>query len=183
MKKIGVFFGTGYEEIEALTVVDLLRRAGLTVDMISVTDKKAVVGGHAIEVTVDKMLADVDFDALDAIVLPGGLGGKEMLENTAALMEQVDAFAKNGKIVAAICAAPTILGHRGILKGKKAGCYPGMENELEGALVSYDSVSVDGNIITSRGMGTSIDFSLALISKLLNPETAEDLAKKVVYTA
>jgi len=183
MNKIGVFFGTGYEEIEALTVVDLLRRAGITVDMVSVTGKKQVVGGHGIEVTMDCLLEQVDFSALDGIVLPGGLGGKEMLENTAALMEQVDAFAKEGKLVAAICAAPTILGHRGILQGKKAGVYPGMEGELAGAEVSFDSVSVDGNIITSRGMGTSIDFSLAIITKLLDEDTAKALAKKVVYLA
>lgn len=181
MKKVGVFFGTGYEEIEALTVVDLLRRAGITVDMISVTGMKFVVGGHNINVEMDELLEDVDFDTLDAIVLPGGLGGKEMLEKTDVLMKKVDEFASNGKLVAAICAAPTILGHRGILKGKKAGCYPGMENELEGAIVSTDSVSEDGNIITSRGMGTSIDFALALITRLDSQEKADTLAKGVVY--
>ena len=114
-------------------------------------------------------------------MLPGGLKGTEMLENTEPLMKQVERFFENGKLVCASCAAPTILGHKGILNGKKACCYPGMEEELLEAKVSMDSVSVDGNVITSRGMGTSFDFALAIIEKLLSKEEAVAIAKKVVY--
>lgn len=181
MSKVGVFFGTGFEEIEALTVVDLLRRVKIEVDMVSVTGEKVVMGSHNIGVNMDMLLAEEDFDALDAIVLPGGLKGTEMLENTEPLMKQVERFFENGKLVCAICAAPTILGHKGILNGKKACCYPGMEEELLEAKVSMDSVSVDGNVITSRGMGTSFDFALAIIEKLLSKEEAVAIAKKVVY--
>ena len=120
MSRTAIFFATGYEEIEALTVVDILRRAGEEITMVSVTDERSVTSSHGVEVTMDKVLSEVNFDETDVIVLPGGMPGTKNLEACAALMEQVDAFVQAGKTVAAVCAAPSILGHRGLLKGKKA---------------------------------------------------------------
>lgn len=181
MKKIAVFFGTGYEEIEALTVVDLCRRAGIDTQMASVTDACSVTGSHGISVTMDKMFDEINFDELDMIVLPGGMPGTLNLEAHAGLMEQVDAFHKAGKFVGAICAAPSILGHRGILESKKACSYPGFEKDLNGANVVFDSVVRDGNVITSRGMGCAIDFALEIIAALCGEEEAKQKAESIIY--
>ncbi len=181
MKKIAVFFAEGFEEIEALTVVDMCRRAGIDTQMVSVTGQQSVVGSHKIEVAMDAGFAEVDFAQLDMIVLPGGMPGTKNLEAHDGLMLKVDAFYETGKGVAAICAAPSILGHRGILKGRKACSYPGFEKELDGAMVVYDSVAVSDNVITSRGMGCAIDFSLAIIEALCDKETAEKLAEAIIY--
>jgi 4-methyl-5(b-hydroxyethyl)-thiazole monophosphate biosynthesis len=181
MKKIAVFFAESYEEIEALTVVDMCRRADIQTEMISVTDSLTVTGAHAIPVKMDKMLSEVDFDALDMIVLPGGWPGTPNLEKVADFMEKVKVFAESGKYVAAICAAPSILGHLGILAGKTACCFPGFEEELTGASVSYNSCEVDGNIITARGMGCAIDFSVEIIRVLSGSEKAEEIASKIIY--
>lgn len=182
MSKIAVFFAEGYEEIEALTVVDLCRRAGIETVMVGVTDDKCVTGSHGIPVVMDMGLLDVDFDALDMIVLPGGMPGTKNLEACELLMEKVDAFYAAGKDVAAICAAPSILGHRGILNGKRACCYPGFEEHLNGAVVSENSVETDGNVITGRGMGCAIDFSLAIVEKYAGNENAKSLGRGIIYS-
>lgn len=181
MKKIAVFFAEGYEEIEALTVVDMCRRAEIDTKMVSVTDSLTVIGAHGIPVLMDKMLEDVDFEALDMIVLPGGMPGTINLEKTPMLMEQVKAFADTGKYVAAICAAPSVFGHLGILKDKTACCFPGFEEELDGANVSFNSCEVDGNVITARGMGCAIDFSVEIINALLDGAKGDEIASKIVY--
>ncbi|MCM1134130.1 MAG: DJ-1/PfpI family protein [Clostridium sp.] len=181
MSKVCIFFGEGYEEIEALTVVDILRRQRIDAKMVSITDEKVVTGSHGIPVQMDGVLKDVNFDEIDAIVLPGGLAGTKNLEACEALMAQVDAFAASGKLVCAICAAPSILGHRGILNGKKAIVYPGFEKELEGASVVYEPAVRDGNVITGRGMGCAIPFSLAILEYLVDKEAADAMAEKIVY--
>ena len=182
MSKVCVFFAEGYEEIEALTVVDLLRRAGIETQMVSVTGDKQVTSSHNVPVIMDALLADVNFDEVDMIVLPGGMPGTKNLENCAELMAQVDAFVQAGKYVAAICAAPSILGHRGILQGRRACCYPEYEEELTGAEVTRNSVEIAGNVIASRGMGCAIDFSLAIVSVYKGQNAAKELAEKVVYS-
>lgn len=181
MKKIAIFFAEGYEEIEALTVVDICRRCGLTIDMVSITDEKAVRGAHNIDVMMDMTFGEVDFNAYDMLVLPGGGNGTKNLEAFEPLMKQVDAFFAADKYVAAICAAPSILGHRGILKGKHACCYPSFESHLEGAEVIMESVAVAGKVITSRGMGTSIPFALAIVGELCGKNVAEEMAKAIIY--
>lgn len=181
MKKIAIFFAEGYEEIEALTVVDLCRRAGIWVDMVSVTDSLQVTGAHGIPVVMDKMLAEVEFDTLDMLVLPGGMPGTRNLEQVPLLMEQVKAFAAAGKYIAAICAAPSVFGHLGLLAGKNACCYPGFEEELTSANVMFHPCEADGNIITSRGMGCAIDFSLKIIEKLENDDTASKIGRQIIY--
>lgn len=181
MKRIAVFFAEGYEEIEALTVVDLCRRAGIATDMVSVTDSVQVTGAHHICVTMDKLLKEVDFSELDMIVLPGGMPGTLHLEKVDVLMEQVKAFAESGKYVCAICAAPSILGHLGILEGKRACCYPGFEEALLGALVTQNPAETDKNIITSRGMGCAIDFSAAIITALEGSKKAAEITNSIIY--
>ncbi len=181
MKKIAIFFAEGYEEIEALTVVDLCRRAEIRIDMVSVTDSLQVTGAHGIPVVMDQLIADVDFKELDMIVLPGGMPGTRNLEQVPMLMEQVKAFCAAGKYIAAICAAPSVFGHLGLLEGKTACCYPEFESELMGANVSFHTCEADGNIITSRGMGCAIDFSLKIIEKLISREKAAEIGEKIIY--
>lgn len=181
MKKVGVFFGTGYEEIEALTVVDLLRRAGIEAQCISIDNQKQVMGSHKINVDMDAGIEDVDFESLDMIVCPGGMPGTRNLEACDVLTEQIRSFYEKGKLIGAICAAPSIFGHMGLLKGRKACIFPGMEEELVGAEVVYDDVVQSEHVITSRGMGTAIAFGLEIISNLLDRETAQNLGRKIVY--
>lgn len=182
MAKVLIFLADGFEEIEGLTVVDILRRAGIDVITVSITDKDEVVGSHKIRLTADTTIGALDFTKGDMIVLPGGMPGTKNLEACDSLMQQVDAYIKEGKKVSAICAAPKILGHRGHLKGIKACCYPGLEGELAGAEVSYDAVSVAGNIITSRGLGTAIPFALAITESLIDKAMADKIADSVVYS-
>lgn len=181
MKRVGVFFGSGYEEIEALTVVDLLRRVGIEVQCISIDNQKQVMGSHKINVDMDAGIKDVDFDSLDMIVCPGGMPGTRNLEACSALTEQIRNFYEKGKLIGAICAAPSIFGHMGLLKGRKACIFPGMEEELTGAEVVYDDVVQSEHVITSRGMGTAIAFGLEIIANLLDKDTAQNLGRKIVY--
>ncbi len=181
MSKVAVFFAEGFEEIEALTVVDLCRRAGIETDMVSVNGKLEVTGSHGICIRTDKLFSETDFDHLDMIVLPGGGPGTQNLEAHQELMARVDDFAKAGKMVCAICAAPSILGHKGFLKGRKACSFPDFEEHLLGARVTRQSVEKDGNFITSRGMGTAFDFGLAIVEHICGRETRDEVAKKTIY--
>ncbi|MBD5501268.1 MAG: DJ-1/PfpI family protein [Lachnospiraceae bacterium] len=181
MKKVSVFFGTGFEEIEALAVVDLLRREDIETDMVSITEERTVQGSHNISVGMDKILNEVDFEKTDVIVLPGGGMGTRNLEACKPLMEQVDDFVNSGKTVCAICAAPSILGHRGHLQGRRAIAYPGFEKELTGAEVVYEPAVTDGNIITGRGMGCAVEFGLAIVEYLKGKQAREELAEKIVF--
>lgn len=181
MNDICVFFGEGYEEIEALTVVDILRRASLPVKMVSITEEREVTGSHQITVKMDSILSEVDFDKVEMIVLPGGMPGTKHLENCVSLMEQVDAFVKADRPVSAICAAPSILGHRGHLKGREACSYPSFEEHLEGAKVLKNPSVVSGNITTGRGMGAAIPFALSIVEQYQGKKAADDMAETIVY--
>ena len=181
MAKAGIFFAEGYEEIEALTVVDLCRRAGVEILMISVTGKDSVTGSHGISVKMDALLGDVDFGQLDMLILPGGMPGTKNLEGCGRLMEELDRFHAAGKWIAAICAAPSVFGHRGYLKGRKAVCYRSFEGELAGAQVLSEKAVADGNVITGRGMGCAIPFGLIIVEKLISRAAADALAESIVY--
>lgn len=181
MDDICVFFGEGYEEIEALTVVDILRRASLPVKMVSVTGEREVAGSHQITVKMDCLLSELDFDRVEMIVLPGGMPGTKNLEACEVLMEQVDAFVEADRPVGAICAAPSILGHRGHLKGREACSFPNFEDHLEGAKVLREPSVVSGNIITGRGMGAAIPFALSILERYQGKEAAQAMADKIVY--
>lgn len=181
MGKVTVFLADGFEEIEALTVVDMLRRAGKETVMVSIGKKKTVTGSHKIPVEADVLFTDCDFSDVDMAVLPGGMPGTKHLfehKGLGALLKKLDS---EKKYVAAICAAPSVLGANGLLAGRHATCYPGFEEHLTGAEVLKDAVVMDGNIITSRGMGTAIAFSAALVSLLFNEETAQQLLDDIQY--
>ena len=171
----------GCEEIEGLTVVDLLRRAGIAIDMVSIKADTKVRGSHAIVFEADTTAEKADWSSYTGVILPGGMPGTNYLKDSAAVRETVQAYCKAGKLTAAICAAPTVLGACGILKGKSATCYPGLEDQLTGARVSKDPVVVDGNVITSRGMGTAIPFGLAIIAYFQGRDSAKAMAEKIVF--
>ncbi len=181
MVKVAIFLATGFEEIEALTVVDLLRRVHVEIDMVSITGEKKAIGSHNIIVETDKIINQLNFNEYDMLILPGGMPGTLNLEACEVLMSQVDAFYAQGKLLAAICAAPSILGHRHMLEGRLACCYPGFEKDLHGANVSLEPVCVDGKIITSRGMGCAVEFGLKIVEVLLGEEVSKDLAGKIIY--
>lgn len=182
MSQVCVFFAEGYEEIEALTVVDLLRRAGIDTATVSITGQRMVTGSHRIPVMMDQLFEEMDFEKTDMLVLPGGMPGTKNLEARAELMTLLERFYQNGRYVAAICAAPSILGHRGMLEGRNACSFPEFETHLTGAQVSKNSVEVSEHVITSRGMGCAIDFGLALVRVLKGQEAADALADKIVYS-
>lgn len=181
MSRIAIFLADGFEEIEALTVVDICRRCGLTIDMISIMEENRVTGSHDIAVEADRLFAEIDCSKYDMLVLPGGGPGTKRLEAHKELMAQIDAFYAAGKYIAAICAAPSIFGHKGILKGRNACSYPSFESHLEGAKVTAGSVEISDHVITSRGMGTSIPFGLAIAEVFCGREKAEEMAKTIVY--
>ena len=176
-----LFLADGHEEIEALTVVDLLRRASIEIETVSITGKRAVTGSHGITHEADRLFDEIDGSKADMLILPGGMPGTLNLEAYTPLQSLVTKNCGEGKYIAAICAAPTVFGKWGLLIGKKACCYPDMESGLTGAKVTYDNVTVDGNVITSRGLGTAIDFGLTIVSLLKDEESASSLSKKIVY--
>lgn len=176
-----VFLADGFEEIEALTVVDLLRRAGIDTTTVGI-GREAIRGSHGILVQSD--MADKDFTAgsdTDMIVLPGGMPGTKNLEASETVQNAIDFCLANNRYIAAICAAPTILGHRGLLKGQNAMCYAGMENQLEGANIAEGTVCVSDRFITSKGPGTAIDFSLKIVEILKSAPVSTALAASLLY--
>lgn len=175
-----VHLADGFEEIEALAVVDVLRRADIDVKMVSMTDSKAVRGAHDIVVSADLLFQEADYEACDMIVLPGGMPGTANLAKHEGLAKQLITFAQNDKWIAAICAAPSVLGKLSLLKGKWATSYPGYENQMIGVDYSEERVVRDGKLITSRGPGTAIEFSLELVKVLKNEQTAEVLRNKMI---
>ncbi len=181
MNRLAIFLADGFEEIEALAVVDICRRGGLTIDMISIMGKTEVTGSHGIMVKADGLFEDAVIGDYDMLILPGGMPGTLKLEAHEALMQQVDEFYAAGKKIGAICAAPSIFGHKGILKGRRACSYPTFENQLEGAAVTPGPVEISDNVITSRGMGTAIDFGLAILGVFCGQEMAQRIAKAIIY--
>lgn len=178
---IVVCFADGTEEVEALTVVDLLRRAQLQVAIAGLTEQP-IRGSKGIRILPDCRVDQVDADQVDMLVLPGGMPGTKNLLADQAVDRLLRTVYLAGRPVAAICAAPMILGQKGLLKGKQAVCYPGFEDQLMEAEVQPSAkVVVDGNVITSKGLGTAIDFSLALIKKLKGEEAAEMVKKQICY--
>lgn len=176
-----IFLAPGYEEVEMLTVVDMLRRAGIEIDMISTTDTLEVTSSHNVTVKADRLFKDADFDTAKMIILPGGIPGTPNLLAYKPLTEKIMEFKENGKFLSAVCAAPTVYGELGILKEHKATCYPGHETKLHCAEYIKEAVVVDGQFITSRGMGTCIEFAAAIITRLKDKETADTIKSKIIY--
>ena len=181
MNKVFVFLADGFEEIEGLTVVDLLRRADIDTETVSIGDSTKVVGAHQIEIEADSVFCEGMEEEGTMFVLPGGMPGTLHLGECKQLTDLLLRFHESGKKVAAICAAPSILGDLGILKGRDAVCYPGFEDRLEGANVTRVKVAADGGVTTSRGMGTAIPFALALVEQLVSKEKAAEVKKSIIY--
>lgn len=180
-KNVCVFLADGFEEIEGLTVVDLLRRAGVHVTTVSIMKETTIHGAHQIDVIADEVFEHMEFDETDMLVLPGGLPGTTYLGEHEGLCALLKQFHEKKKYLAAICAAPRIFGRLGFLEGKRAISYPAMEEELRGAEIVREPVVADGHIITSRGMGTAIDFALKLIEILCGEDEAEKQSASIVY--
>jgi 4-methyl-5(b-hydroxyethyl)-thiazole monophosphate biosynthesis len=181
MSKIGIFMADGCEEIEGLTVVDITRRAGLEIETVSINGTKQVTSSHKVTFLTDTTKEEADFASYDAIVLPGGMPGTIHLGEDETVGRIIREFAASGKLVAAICAAPSVLGQVGLLQGKNATCHPGFEEKLTGASCSTDSVVIDGNIITSRGMGTAIPFALEIVRYFLDDAAVDKIKTGLVY--
>ena len=181
MKKICVCLADGFEEIEGLTIVDLLRRAGIDVCTVSVTGAYRVHGAHSIDVMADRLFEEVDFIDVEMLVLPGGMPGTTNLKEHNGLRQVLDEFHYQEKYIAAICAAPSILGERGMLTDRQAVCYPTVEEALKDAHLIYVPAVQDGHIITGRGAGTAIDFALQLVEVLTGKETADQIADSILF--
>ncbi len=176
-----VFLADGFEEIEALTVVDILRRADIDVKTVSINITNEVTGSHGITVKADILKTEASADGLEMVVLPGGIPGTPNLKNDETVNKFVMHCINEDKYVCAICAAPSILGEWRLLEGKTATCYPGFEESLKGATASAKPVCVDGKVITSRGAGTAAEFAFAIVSELKSAGTANQLRSGMIY--
>lgn len=179
-KKVLIPLADGFEEVEAITLIDLLRRAELDVQTVSIHDRKGVDGAHSIRVEADSLLSDLNASSWDAVILPGGMPGTLNLKASEVLKKVVLDAVERGAAYGAICAAPTVLAEWGLLKGKPFTCYPGFEEQVVGSTHSTDKVVQEGNCITSRGVGTAIDYACAWVEYLLDRETAETLRERIL---
>ena len=183
MKKIAVHLATGFEEVEAITVIDVLRRAGISVIIVSMTEDLIVKGSHAIAIRAELLFKEVDYQNIDMIVLPGGMPGTNNLDKHEGLKNKILEFNRQNKMLGAICAGPLVFGHLNLLKGKRAVCYPGFEKELFGAIIKDEPAVKDGNIITGKGVGTALCFALKIVEVIENKEKADTLSKAMVMEA
>ena len=171
---IYMYFAPGFEETEAIASLDVIRRAGIEIRSVGVGSKQ-ITGSHKITVVCDMDTEEATFTGLDGIVLPGGMPGTVNLDESERVNEAIEFCSANGKLLSAICAAPMILGKRGLLSGKNAVCYPGFEKYLEGANVPDEYVVTDGNVITARGMGSAVEFGLAIAAYFKGKDAANEL--------
>ena len=176
MSKALIFLVDGFEEIEALATMDILRRGEVELKSVSITGKREVKGGHNISVMADILFEQADFN-VDMLIIPGGTIA---FNDHAPLKKQIKAFADSGKRIAAICAAPMVLGGLGLLKGKRTTCYPGFEHYLDGAEFAPEKVITDGNITTGRGPGLALDFALEVLCLLKGKEAADKVAGQLL---
>ena len=181
MSKVYAFLAEGLEEVECLGAMDILVRAGVEVTLVSVTGSRQVTGAHGFTITADKLFEEADPAEADVLFLPGGMPGTKNLAAFEPLMEAVRQAAADGRRVAAICAAPSVLGDLGVLEGKKATCYPGYESRLKGAVPVKDGVVTDGNMTTARGLGYALDLGLELAGILTDRETAAQIKAAIQY--
>ncbi|MBQ9913141.1 MAG: DJ-1/PfpI family protein [Clostridia bacterium] len=173
------FLAEGFEEVEALAAVDMIRRAGISLKTVGVGER-LICGAHGIKVECDCVCGEIVLDdSLQAVILPGGMPGTVNLENDATVQKAIDFAAADGRLICAICAAPSVLGHKGLLRGKEAIAYPGFEKELEGAEISEKYVVRDGNIITAKGAGVAIDFGLEIVSAVCGQDKADEIRKAI----
>lgn len=178
---IYLFLAEGFEEIEALAVVDILRRAEVQLETVSITDNQVVLGAHGIPVIAERILPAIDFDDAEMIILPGGLPGSTNLDACKELRQGIRQLYDEGKPLAAICAAPMVYGHMGLLKGLKATCYPGCEGHLEGAVYTAALVEKDGQFITAKGPAAAFEFAYAIVEHLGGADKVKALHEGMLY--
>jgi 4-methyl-5(b-hydroxyethyl)-thiazole monophosphate biosynthesis len=177
MAKAAIYLAEGFEEIEALTTVDILRRGDIEVDLVALGGNLQVAGAHNIKVIADILIEKIDHEVYNMMILPGGMPGTLNLDSSDILKKQIIDFDLEEKFIAAICAAPLVIGKMGFLENRQATCYPGVESNLFKAIYRDDlDVVVDGNFITSRGPGTAISFGLKLVELLKGEKIRKDLA-------
>lgn len=179
--KIAVLLANGFEEIEALTVVDYLKRLDIEVDMVSIEEDLEVKGAHEIEVKANLLVEDLDFKDYKGVVIPGGLPGATNLRDDEKVIEIVKEADKEEKLVAAICAGPIVLEKAGIIKGRKVTSYPGFEEELNSGEYVEDNVVLDGNLLTARGPAIAVEFTLEIAEYLLGKDKRKELEKDILY--
>lgn len=180
MNQLFIFLATGFEETEAVAIIDVLRRAEIKTTIVSITDKKMVTGAHSISVEADVLFNEVDFKVGNMLILPGGMPGTKNLEAFAPLIKLIGEYYKAGKFIAAICAAPIILGKMRLLRNEEATCYPGYEDFLEDAIISKQRVVRSGKIITGKGPGTAIEFGLLIVETLKGKELADSIGEGMI---
>ena len=179
---IYTFLATGFEDIEALAPVDIMRRAGLQVQTVSITGQPVVVSAHGVGIVADRLLADVDFSDAELLFLPGGLPGATNLDACEPLREALRRhYFDCGRHVAAICAAPLVLGHLGILEGKRATCYPGFEKELTGAQYTAARIEEDDRVLTGNGPGAAFKLGYAVVARMAGTDVAQQLRQGMMY--
>ncbi len=178
---IYVFLATGFEDIEAIAPVDIMRRAGLKVQTVSITGEQIVVSAHGVGIASDLMLSEVDFSQAEMLVLPGGLPGSTNLDACQPLTRAIKCHFEEGGAIAAICAAPLVFGHLGLLKGRRATCYPGVETELKGATYTAAIVERDGNIITGKGPAAAFEFGYTIVDYFLGEGASLPLRQGMIY--
>ena len=181
MKRVYVFLAQGFEEMEALGPVDILRRGGVEVLTVSITDCYEVVGAHGVRVMADRLLGEIDAEGADLLLLPGGMPGAKNLLNRHTQHRLLTPHHQNGKLLGAICAAPMVLGQLGLLKGKRATCYPGFEHLLTGATTTNELVTVDGLIVTGKGPAATFDYGFTLLSMLSSEEKSREVAQGMMF--
>ena len=181
MATVYAFLANGSEEVECLACVDVLRRAGIDTRLVAVGGELKIKGSHGIEIVCDSLIEETELSSADVLFLPGGMPGTLNLGADRRLCEALLRQAREGRRIAAICAAPSVLGGLGLLKGKKATCYPGFEDKLEGACHSSDGVVTDGNITTARGLGYALELGLELIRLLCGEERSMEIKSSIQY--
>jgi DJ-1 family protein len=175
-----IFLANGFEETEAIATIDVLRRGSVAVSIVSITGEVIVTGSHGINIVADALFEDVSFDSNELLILPGGMPGTQNLQNHEELGKLLKKQFSNNQYIAAICAAPKILGHLNLLSEKEVSCYPGYEDELTGATLSKLNVVRDGNIVTAKGAAFAIDFGLKLLELLKGIEVANKVAQAML---
>lgn len=181
MAKVFAFLADGLEEVECLAAVDVLRRAGVEVTLVSITGKREVTGSHNITFMADALFEEVNPDTADVLFLPGGMPGTTRLKEHEGVRAAIRKANQQGRRIAAICAAPSILGSMGILTGRTATCYPGFEEELKGVSYTSQGLVTDGNITTARGLGYALSLGIELIRLLQGPQQAERIRDAIQY--
>lgn len=181
MNRVVVFVADGFEECEALIVVDILKRAKCDVNMVSIMGRKEIISAHGVSIVSDELVESVDLDSYDMVVLPGGLPGTEHLANNRIVRDVCLKYADEDKTIAAICAAPSILANLGLLEGRNATCHPSFEKKMHSAIITGKPIEVSGNIITARGLGVAIPFALELVKQLEGLEVSKAIAESISY--